>query len=217
MAGMRRRRGPTTFVAALALVAAPLPAAHARVALIASGAPELALLDVSTDRVVQRIALPAASLAVAVTSDGARGFVAAGSTILVLDVNERTEVTRRAHGDTPVEGLAVAPDGRRLYAVQGGRLRVLRADTLALLGSISLGGRGSAIALGANGRVAAIVLSGGRVAFVDPLGRRLLRRVRVPGATGVAVAPDGRTLVSARGSLRTIPRGAGRPLGRRIR
>ena len=42
------------------------------------------------------------------------------------------------------------------------------------------------------------------MAIVDTRERRLLRRVRVPGATGVAVTPDGRTLVTARGRLRII-------------
>ncbi|HEV2777648.1 MAG TPA: hypothetical protein VGV90_18805, partial [Solirubrobacteraceae bacterium] len=201
----------------LAFVLAPLPAAQARVALVASGAPELVLLDVTSDRVVTRLALPAASNAVAVDGDGVRGFVAAGSTVVALDVNERTETMRRSLGSATIAGLVVSPDGHRLFAVQGARLRVLRASTLELVGSVALGGRGSAVALGRDGRLAAVVLNRGRVAIVDARARRLVRRVAVPGATGVAVAPDGRTIVSARGSLRTIPRGGRRASGRPIR
>ncbi|HVF79107.1 MAG TPA: hypothetical protein VNA28_12490 [Solirubrobacteraceae bacterium] len=98
----------------------------------------------STDRVVARIALPAPGRAVDVSGDGMRGFVAAGSTILVIDVNERSEITRRALGDTGIRGLAVTQDARRLFAVQGGRLRVVRAGSLKLLGSVSLGGGAAA-------------------------------------------------------------------------
>ena len=205
------------LLAALAFVLAPLPAAQARVALVATGTAELALLDVSSDRIVASIALPAPSTAVAVDSDGRRGFVAAGATIVSLDVNERTEITRRSHGSATITGLALSRDGDRLYAVQGTRLRVLRASTLELVGSVGLGGRGSAVALGRADRLAAVVLNRGRVAMVDARARRLLRRVPVPGATGVAVVPDGATIVSARGSLRTIPRGARRAGERRIR
>ena len=120
------------LLVALAFVLAPLPAAQARVALVASGTPELVLLDVTSDRVVARIALPGPSTAVAVDGDGARGFVAAGATVVGLDVNERTEIARRALGSATIRGMAVSPDGHRLYAVQGRRLRVLRTSTLAL-------------------------------------------------------------------------------------
>ena len=173
----------------------PLSVAQARVALVATGTPELVLLDVSSDTVVARMPLPGPSGAVAVNGDGTRGYVAAGAAIVALDVNERTEVSRAVHGSEPVWGLAVSPDGRRLYAVQGERLRVLRATTLELLGSVPLRGRGNAMALGSNGRLAAVVLDRGRVAIVDTRARTLQRRVRVPGATGVAITADGRTLV----------------------
>ena len=196
------------LLAVLAMLVVHAPVAQARVALVATGTPELALLDVSSDRVAARIGLPAPSMAVAVTSDGTRGFVAAGATVVAIDVNERTEITRRTGGSAAIAGLAVAPDGRRLYAVQGERLRVLRADTLAPAGSVALRGRGRAVALGRDGSLAAVVLAGGRVAIVDAREQRLLRRVSVPGATGVAVAPDGTTFVSACGSLRIIARGA---------
>ena len=52
--------------------------------------------------------------------------------------------------------------------------------------------------------------------MVDPRKRRLLRRVRVPGAVGVAAGNGGRTYVSARGRLRTISRGARQPRPRTV-
>jgi len=170
--------------AALALCAigvAPA-AAQGRVALVATQTAELPLIDLSSDRVVARLALPGPGGAVAVSHDGSRGFVAAGPTIVVLDVNERTELTRRTHGSAPVTSLAVAPDGRRLYAVQGQRLRILDAATLALRGSVQLGGQGQAMALRHAGDLAAVVLTRGAVAMIDTAARRRLRRVRVPGA-----------------------------------
>ena len=118
------------LLVALAFVLAPLSSAQARVALVAGGTPELVLLNVTTDRVVTRLALPAASTAVAVDGDGVRGFVAAGSTVIAIDVNQRTETVRRALGGTAIAGLVVSPDGHRLFAVHGRRLRVLRALSL---------------------------------------------------------------------------------------
>ncbi len=192
-------------------------AAHGRVALVASNTRELPLLDVSSRLVAERFAMPGMVRAVAVSADGTRGFAAAGSAVVAIDVNERVELARRRFGGDPIRGLAVAPNGRRLYAVQGGRLRVLRPGSLSQVGSVRLRGHGRAIALGRDGRLAAVVLSGGRVALVDPRSRRLLRRVRVPGATGVAVSRSGHTYVSARGSLRIVPRRARRPQRGRIR
>jgi Ca2+-binding RTX toxin-like protein len=205
--------------AACALLAIGLaPAtAHARVALVASETPELPLVDLGSDRVVARIALPGPGSAVAVSRDGSRGFAAAGATIVAIDVNERTELTRRTHGTTAVTSLVVSPDGRRLYAVQGPQLRMLDSTTLGLRGSIQLGGRGQTIALRHAGDLAAVVLTGGRVAIVDTMARRRLRRVRVPGALGVAVDDSGRTLVTAHGRLRIIDRGARHPRPRTIR
>jgi Ca2+-binding RTX toxin-like protein len=206
-------------IAALVLlsVGAAPAVAQARVALVATQSDELPLVDMSSDRVVARLALPGAGRAVAVSRDGTQGFAAAGATIVSVDVNERTELTRRTHGSAPVTSLAVSPDGRRLYAIQGPRLRVLDAATLAPRGSVPLGGQGQTIALRDAGDLAAVVLARGGVAMVDTTARRRLRRVRVPGALGVAVGDGGRTFVSAHGRLRIIDRGARRARRHAIR
>ena len=208
-----RRTAAALALLTLALVPAT---AQARVALVATQTPELPLVDLSSDQIVARIPLPAPGLAVAVSRDGGRGFVAAGATIVAVDVNERAELVRATHGSAPVTGLAVSRDGRRLYAVQGPRLRVLDASTLGLLGSVPLGGQGQTIALRDDGRLAAVVLGRGAIAMIDPVAKRRLRVVRVPGAVGVAIADGGRTLVSARGRLRVVDRGGSRVRKRAI-
>ncbi|MEO6399070.1 MAG: NDP-sugar synthase, partial [Tepidiformaceae bacterium] len=55
-------------------------------------------VDIGSDAVVARIVLPAPGSAVAVSQNGRRGYVASGTTIIVLDVNERTELARGAYG-----------------------------------------------------------------------------------------------------------------------
>ena len=195
--------------------AAPAPA---RVALVATGMPELALVDVGSDTVVARIALPAAARAVAVSADGRRGYVAAHNTIVALDVNERTEIARGTHGSGAISGLAIARNGRRLYAVQGRRLRIFQARTLRLLGSVDLRGSGRAIALRHDGRLAAVVLDAraGRDGVADAAAG-CCGACGSRARSGSAITDGGRTLVSARGRLRSISPGARRARSRSIR
>ena len=179
-------------------------AADARVTLVATGLPELALIDVSTSQVVGRLSLPGPARAVAVTRNGQRGFVAAGTDIVALDVNARTQTARASLGAPELADLVLSPDQSTLYAVQGQRLVVLDAATLTPRSAIELRGEGAQLAVSPDGRVAAVVLRSGRVAMVALSNGRLLRLVRLADATGVAIVDDGRTFVTARGRLRTI-------------
>src|SRR5262245_31780412 len=70
------RRAAILAVLAAALGAAP---AQARVALLATGTPDVALLDIATNQVVARPAMPGPSRAVAISRDGERAFAAAGN------------------------------------------------------------------------------------------------------------------------------------------
>ena len=189
------------------LAAAAVPPASARVTLVATGTPELTFLDVSTNAVVARLALPGASRAVAVSRDGQRGFVAAGSAIVAFDVNTKLELLRTTLGPPDVTDVELSPAGTALYAVQGRRLAVLDPVTLALKSSIALNGEGTRLAISANGRSAAVVLTSGRVAMVALPAKKLLRQVKVKGAVDVAIDAKGNTLVTAGGRLRTILRG----------
>src|SRR6476661_1349354 len=56
----------------------PAAAVQARVALIATGTNDAALLDVATGKVSRKVALPGPTTAVAVTRDGKVGFAAGG-------------------------------------------------------------------------------------------------------------------------------------------
>ena len=60
--------------------------AQARVALLATGTNDVALLHVTTDLVVARPALPGPSRAVAITRDGSRAFAAAGNAVAAFDL-----------------------------------------------------------------------------------------------------------------------------------
>jgi Ca2+-binding RTX toxin-like protein len=203
-------------VAVLVMSAVMAPAVIARVALVATGTPELALIDVSTNEVVARLALPGPARAVVVSRDGQRGFVAAGTDVVVIDVNARTELLRAVVGVDQIADLVLSGTGATLYAIQGRRLVVLDAQTLAAGTAIELRGEGGQLAVGLDGRLAAVALRSGRVAMVALESKRLLRHVRLADATGVTIDDSGRTFVTARGRLRTIRRGLHRAQKRAI-
>ena len=211
-----RRWERALLVAAVALLGLA-PAAAARVTLVATGTPELVLLDVTTREVAARLALPGPARAVVVTPDGRRGFVAAGGEVVALDVNSRTETGRTQLGGPEIADLELSRSGTSLYAVQGPRLLVLDAQTLVQIRALELRGDGGQLAVDASGTLAAVALRSGRVAMVD-LGRNvLLRHVRLADATGVAIADDRVTYVTARGRLRTIAPGQRRVRKRAIK
>src|SRR5215210_3546230 len=95
------RRRPSAGGSRLALVLAGTllvlllgaPAAYGRVLLVADGTAEL-----SCNAVVMRLALPAASSAVAVMPSTGRGYVAAGDTIIEVDIDGRAELRRTVLG-----------------------------------------------------------------------------------------------------------------------
>src|SRR5919198_2142515 len=117
--------------AILALLTGLLGAApaHARVALLATGTNDVALLDVTTNQVVARPALPGPSRAVAVTRDGRRAFVGAGNAVGAFDLGmvpaaplpgtaPYTVATRDV--GAPVVGVAVSAGGAPAVAAARG-------------------------------------------------------------------------------------------------
>ena len=136
---VRRTLAMAMLVALLA--AAP---ASARVALLATGTNEVALLDVTTDQVVARPALPGPSRAVAIARDGRRAFVAAGNAVARLRLRDGPRRADSVPGTAapfavltrdlgaPAVGIAVSPGGASVYAAAGRRLYVLDARTLAI-------------------------------------------------------------------------------------
>ncbi len=214
-----RRRTPASVARILVLLAAlAVPAsASARATLVATGMPELVFLDVSSNALSARLALPGPSRAVAITRDGQRGFVAAGGEVVAVDVNARTELARVSLGLPEISDIELSPVGTTLYAVQGRRLVALDPVTLVAGASVALNGDAKRIAIGRDGQVAAVVLTSGRVAMVSLTRNTLLRHVKVRGATGVAIDDAGRTLVSTRERLRTIEPGQRRPRKRALK
>jgi Ca2+-binding RTX toxin-like protein len=205
----------------------PAAAAQARVALIATGTNEAALLDVATGKVTKKVALPGPTTAVAVTRDGKVGFAAGGGALLAIDLRG-ADVTvptttstapsggavaadtgpKQLAGGAPIVALGVSPGGGNVYAISGTHLIRVEARTLAVERTIALHGKALALAISNDGTLAAVPLKGGRVAMVDLQRSRLLRRVTVKGAAGAAFAAGRAWITTTNGRLRTITPGA---------
>ncbi len=211
--------GAVTLLALALLLTFAAPAAHARVTLVATGTPELAFLGIPGNQVVARLALPGPARAVAVSRDGARGYVTAGSEVVAVDVDTRAEAGRSAIGAglPEIADIDLSPGGETLYAVRGTQLVVLDPQTFAQRALIDLRGEAVQLAVGNNGTSAAVTLRSGHVAMVSLGENALLRRVKLKGATGVAIADNGLTYTTARERLRVIARGQRRPRKKAIK
>ncbi|MGI8623743.1 MAG: hypothetical protein ACR2NB_09730 [Solirubrobacteraceae bacterium] len=152
------------------------------------------------------MAMPAPVMSVTTSPFGGKGYAAAGNTIVEIDIDQRTE-TRRVVIPGPVSKLAAARDGR-LLALQDKAVTLLDPASLAPIATIALPAVGRQLAVGRRPGEAAVVLADGRVAILALDERRLLRTVRVPGATGAAIDGAGRTWVTAGRFLRLVPRGS---------
>ncbi|HWI09355.1 MAG TPA: hypothetical protein VNT54_17790 [Solirubrobacteraceae bacterium] len=205
--GPSRCRRWLALAGALAAALACAQPASARALLVATGTPELWLVELSTNAVVAQLPMPGPVRSVAARPFGGRGYAAAGNSIVEIDIDGRTETRRATLAGAPISQLVTARDGR-LMALQGDRVTLVSAASLASAGTIALGRSGRQLAAGRRAGQAAVVLTGGRVGILGLDERRLLRVVRVPGARGVAIDGGGRAWVTAKRSLRLIPAGS---------
>ena len=105
-------------------------AAHARVVVVASGDSSATLVDVRTNAVASRVGMPGRTRAVAASPDGARAYVAAGRSVVWLDLGARIREAAVRLSSTPM-ALAASRDGTRVYAARRNSLDVLDVATAA--------------------------------------------------------------------------------------
>jgi len=108
---MRRHLLQICLVAAL-LALAGASAAHARAVVVATGTPQLVLVDIPSNVVVARLTLGGPTRAVAISPDGSRAYVAAGRRVVVVDPNART-VAGDLDVKSAISALALTSDGAR--------------------------------------------------------------------------------------------------------
>ena len=143
-----------------------------------------------------------------VTPDGGRAFVAAGITVSAIDLNSRLGAGSILMQGTPL-AVAVSPDGNTVYAARKGAIETIDVPAMIRTGERALSG--TPIALAVTATRAIEVQQGGKVAIVDLTTGRLVRRIKLDGAAGVALDKHGRAWVSA-----TTPRKGKRKAASRI-
>ena len=170
----------------------PLPAAaHARVIVVTTGTPEVALVDVATSQVVAAARRgPADARGRGRARRGDRVGRAPGTHVVALDPNLRTIGTRTDLG-ADVLALGASPRGGRVYALHADRLThsATGARCRASGPSPCAGRRAARSPSRATGRSRRVPLARSRVAIVDLGAGRLLRRIRVRRAAGRGVRP----------------------------
>src|SRR4051812_9636919 len=175
------RHARRTTVLALLLAAAVAPSrAHARVMMVATGAPSATLLDVQSGALVAQVPTGQPVRAVAITPDGTRGFALAGAGVVALDLNARTRTGDVQLTRAPT-ALALAAGGSRLVAARPGALDVIDPLALVVHRTVALGARAKrppAVAVSADGAKAVVVIDTRRIAIVDLLGGGV-RRLRL--------------------------------------
>ena len=192
-------------VTALLLAALALPAtAQGRVVVVAADRARAELLDVSSNTITGRVALPGQARAVATAPDGSRAYVTAGHGVSAIDLGARA-VTATARLGGAVTAVATSPDGARVYATRGRALEVIDAAAMRRLAAIRLPRRARALAVAPDGTRALVSFAGGRGgAVVDLAAQRVRRRLRIAGAGAIAF-----DAVTARGSRRPCARVGG--------
>jgi PQQ-dependent catabolism-associated beta-propeller protein len=157
----------------------------------------ISVIDVDRERVVSTFLVDARPRDVAFTRDGTLAYVTSevGGSVAKVDVRRHRVLARAAVGtgeEKPV-GVAVSPDGRRLYVATGGAhsLVALDASTLREVGRVRVGRRPWGVALSPDGRFA--YTANGRsddISVVDTRRMRVVSSVRVGTRPwGVAVVP----------------------------
>lgn len=153
--------------------------------------PALVTLDTRTATVVGVARLPAPPGGPpAAGPDGTRVAVPVRTAVQVVDPAGALLAT----ADRPARAVAFAPDGRRLYTLDGRSTAVGVAATAdgRGLGAVGLDGVAEELRTSPDGRVLAVTDDSPALTLVDTGTDRVVTRVRLPGRpSGLAFTPDG--------------------------
>ena len=176
-----------------------------------SGPPgdSVSVVDTATNTVVAEVSVGTRPKGIVVTPDGTRVYVAnncgdttcgscASSTVNTLSVIDTATntVTETLSGVPNPGGLAIAPDGKRLYVAAALLVAVLDTATNSVIGTVPLPDDVFGIAINPTGtRVYATVQTGPTsVAVIDTSSNTLTATVSLPNSentSGLSVTPDG--------------------------
>ncbi len=171
----------------------------------------IGVIDVATNKLVRTLPAGSDPEQFAVSHDSQRLYIANEDTaeLSIVDTQKGAVVKAVTVGKEP-EGVALSPDGKLAFVTSETDNRVDVVDTQSnlLTGSIDVGARPRAIAVSRDGRRGVVTLEdAGSVVLVDPVARKALKTVKLPGdgvrPMGVVLSADGQTayVTTGRGKL----------------
>lgn len=208
---MHRRLPLLTTLACAGAIAATAPAAHARVAVVATGDDRPAITAFGGTDVVARPDVGGATRAVTASPDGARAFVAADRRVVRIDLT-----TNKAAGGTVDLGsnvvhLDISGDGGRIFAARRGAIDIIDATTLERIDTVEVEDyRYGPFAVSTDGTIAALGLERDLVLYDLAAGEQLaevdLTRI---GAIAFPTSGDTVWVATTRGVLYGFDRDSG--------
>ncbi len=181
-----------------------------RIYVASQGTSTVSVIDASSDKVLKTILIPGNSPEeLAMAPDGCHVYVTSGSSehrASVIDTERDTVTANLTVGDVP-QGIAFTPDGKRAYIAQAGAYTtdatVVDTGTGRTIATVPLGTPSFNVAISPNGARAYFTVSGmNSLVVADTATNRVLTYLPMPIGIpdDVAVAPDGRILVTNRGA-----------------
>jgi len=169
--------------------------------------PSVSVIDTTTNTVIVDIGFPTgrAPFAIAITPDGASGYVTAlnslgttGGWVYVLDTRSNTIVGGPIEVGSEPTGIAITPDGKRAYvanrfgASEKG-ISVIDTSTNTVAVTVPMEGMPRALAITPDGKRVYVSNEGlGAVQVLDVASNTISgAAIPVGGAAGIAIAPSG--------------------------
>ncbi|MDT5091571.1 MAG: large repetitive protein, partial [Mycobacterium sp.] len=160
-----------------------------------------------TSGAVTTISVVATPTAIALSADGTRAYVAGNNGVSVINTATNTVVGSYTTGGGQSYGIAVSPNGQRVYVTMTGTNRVAVLNTVnttpTLVTTIAVGGTPAGVAVSADGTRAYVTNYGSNtMSVIDTSTNAVVKTISTGGnPIGVAISPDGtRVYVSNLGS-----------------
>ncbi|MCP9490930.1 MAG: hypothetical protein MSC31_13825 [Solirubrobacteraceae bacterium MAG38_C4-C5] len=201
----------TTLACAAGAIAVATPAAHARVAVVATGDDRPAITAFGGTEVVARPDVGGATRAVTASPDGARAFVAADRRVVRIDLTTNEAAGRSVDLGSNVVHLDTSGDGGRIFAARRGAIDIIDAATLERIDTVEVDGyRYGPFAVSNDGTVAALGLERDLVLYDLAAGEQLAE-VDLTRIGAIAFPPSGGTVwvATTRGTLFGFDRDSG--------